>query len=75
VYPIGAGTPAQIGALVEALPGPLNVMLRRGGASLAQLGELGVHRISLAGSLHRLAMDRLREALDGLRSGRGLDQT
>lgn len=73
VYPIGASKPGQISALVEALPGPVNVMLRRGGLSLAQLADLGVHRISLATSLHRLVTERLRGALQSLLQGQGLE--
>jgi 2-methylisocitrate lyase-like PEP mutase family enzyme len=74
VYPIGVAAPAQIATLVEALPGPVNVLPRRGGLSLAQLAELGVRRISLAASLHRLVTERLRVALDDLRVGHDLDQ-
>ena len=54
VFPIGVSEEASIIALVEAIPGPVNVIPGfRGAPSLAELRDMGVRRISYAGRLHR----------------------
>lgn len=46
VYPIVVEEPAVIRALVEAIPGPINIGYGQGKLSLAELGALGVARVS-----------------------------
>jgi 2-methylisocitrate lyase-like PEP mutase family enzyme len=67
VYPILAQDPEDIRALVAGIPAPVNVMLRPGSPSLAELQELGVRRVSMGSGLHRAAMDAVASALAGLR--------
>ncbi|MEV4109197.1 isocitrate lyase/phosphoenolpyruvate mutase family protein [Nonomuraea sp. NPDC049695] len=55
VYPIGLGDEDEIGALVNELGGPVNILFRPGVPSFGRLGELGVARISFGGGLHRAA--------------------
>jgi 2-methylisocitrate lyase-like PEP mutase family enzyme len=53
VYPIGAADPEVIRALVEGIPGPLNVGYGRGRQSLTGLASLGVARVSFGPSLQQ----------------------
>jgi len=46
VYPIGTSDPVVIRALVDSIPGPVNIGYGQGSLSLAQLGALGVARVS-----------------------------
>jgi 2-methylisocitrate lyase-like PEP mutase family enzyme len=71
VYPIGVADEATIARLVEAVPGPVNVLLRPGAPSLDRLAQLGVRRVSLGSLLHRTAQRALADALEGLRAGEG----
>jgi 2-methylisocitrate lyase-like PEP mutase family enzyme len=54
--------PADITAVVSSVDRPVNVLARPGGPTVAQLGELGVRRISLGGSLAWVAMDAVATA-------------
>ena len=57
VFPIGAGDEGAIAALVDGIPGPINVIAGfRGAPGQARLRELGVRRISYAGRLHRAVL-------------------
>ena len=67
-YPIGFLDEATTGRLVEAFPGPVNVLSYPDGPTLARLGALGVARITFGGFLFRAAMDRTARAADRLRS-------
>jgi 2-methylisocitrate lyase-like PEP mutase family enzyme len=54
VFPIGAPDEGAIAALVDGIPGPINVIAGfRGAPGQVRLRELGVRRISYAGRLHR----------------------
>ena len=53
VYPIAAGDPAAIRALVEGIPGPVNVGYGQGALSVAELAALGVARVSFGPALQR----------------------
>jgi 2-methylisocitrate lyase-like PEP mutase family enzyme len=66
---------AQIAELVGVLPGPVNIMARRGGLRVDELAALCVHRISLASGLHRLASERLRAAAEGFLSSGSIDDS
>jgi 2-methylisocitrate lyase-like PEP mutase family enzyme len=74
VYPIGLADRAAIGRLTEALPGPVNILARRGGPRFDELAMLGVRRISLGAGLHQLAGDHLRTVVRSLTAGASLDE-
>ncbi|MGH9047673.1 MAG: isocitrate lyase/PEP mutase family protein [Acidimicrobiales bacterium] len=73
VYPMAVARQEDVAALVEALPGPLNFLARRGGLSIAELTALGARRISLASGVFQLIADRLGEVATALAGGAGLD--
>jgi 2-methylisocitrate lyase-like PEP mutase family enzyme len=53
---------ATIGALVEELAGPLNVMAMPGAPSTSQLGQLGVARVSVGPAIAQAALATARRA-------------
>jgi len=56
LYAPGIRTPAQIGAIVEAVaPRPVNVLVSSDFTTVAELAALGVRRISVGGALARAA--------------------
>ncbi len=59
VYPIGMLDRDLIANLVKAINGPVNIMGGPPGAPLPELAQLGVARVSLAGSLMRSALGHL----------------
>lgn len=67
VYPITLAGEEAIGAFCREVGGPVNILLRAGAPSLARLAELGVRRVSLAGSLFRLGMSAVKDRLEALR--------
>ncbi len=69
VFVIGVTEEPVIAALVERIPGPLNVLYRPGAPSLSRLAELGVARVTFGPGLHRAAMARLGDLARDLRSG------
>ncbi|MDJ0947664.1 MAG: isocitrate lyase/phosphoenolpyruvate mutase family protein [Alphaproteobacteria bacterium] len=66
LYAPGPADPTVIGALVEAVDGPLNVVIGLAGSPLTvrQLEDLGVKRISIGGSLARATLALVRRAAD-----------
>jgi 2-methylisocitrate lyase-like PEP mutase family enzyme len=70
VFPFGVRDEASIAALVEGIPGPLNVFAAPDAPPLARLAELGVARVSLAGRLHRSAMAHLRQEVEAISAAR-----
>lgn len=71
IYPIGLIDRATIAALVAALDAPVNLGARPGLPDLAELGRLGVARISTATRLATLALSAARAGADALiRTGR-----
>jgi 2-methylisocitrate lyase-like PEP mutase family enzyme len=62
VYPIAARGRDAIGRLVEGIGAPVNILAVPGGLSLAELGELGVARVSFGSGLMHIAMDAAADA-------------
>ncbi len=64
LYAAGVSDPEEIATLAREIDGPLNVVMGLAGAALTvrQLADLGVKRISVGGSLARLALGALRRA-------------
>jgi 2-methylisocitrate lyase-like PEP mutase family enzyme len=68
VYPIGLRDPATIGRLVKALGAPININVRAGSPSLAELEALGVVRASTASQVALMAMSLTRQVANDLRA-------
>lgn len=60
VYPIGILDRAMIASLVKAIDGPINILGGPPMPTLAELAQLGVARVSLAGGLMRSVLGHLR---------------
>jgi 2-methylisocitrate lyase-like PEP mutase family enzyme len=69
VYAPGLATAADIAAVVAAVDVPVNVLLLAAGPSVAELGDLGVSRVSVGGSLAYAALGALVDAGRGLLNG------
>jgi 2-methylisocitrate lyase-like PEP mutase family enzyme len=67
IFPFGVRDEAAIAALVEGIPGPVNIFAAPEAPPLSRLAELGVARISLAGRLYRSAMTHLKQEVEALR--------
>ncbi|MDQ6670810.1 MAG: isocitrate lyase/phosphoenolpyruvate mutase family protein [Chloroflexota bacterium] len=73
VFPIGAPDEGAIAALVDGIPGPINVIAGfRGAPGQIRLRHLGVRRISYAGRLHRAMLDDHQRRLAAIRAGEEL---
>ncbi|SCL33275.1 2-Methylisocitrate lyase, PEP mutase family [Micromonospora rhizosphaerae] len=59
-----------VGLLAAEIAAPLNVLYRPGGPDLAELGRLGVARVSTGSLLFRAALGAALEVADAARSGR-----
>jgi 2-methylisocitrate lyase-like PEP mutase family enzyme len=68
VYPIGLRDPATIGRLVKALAAPVNINVRAGSPSVAELEALGVARASTASQVALMAMSATRQVAEELRA-------
>jgi 2-methylisocitrate lyase-like PEP mutase family enzyme len=68
VYPITLRDPATIGRLVKALAAPININVRAGSPSVAELEALGVARASTASQVALMAMSVTRQIADELRA-------
>jgi 2-methylisocitrate lyase-like PEP mutase family enzyme len=68
IYPIALRDPATIGRLVAALQAPVNIMVRNGLPSVAELEALGVARASTATAMTLLAMGHIRQLAEELRA-------
>ncbi len=73
VYPIALRDPETIGRLVKALDAPVNIMVRAGLPSVAELEALGVKRASTATALPLMAMGLVRQVAEQLRATRRFD--
>lgn len=69
VYPITLDDAEDIGRFVADVGGPVNILLRPGSPSLADLTRLGVSRVSVGGGLWRHAMRRAEEVAGDLLAG------
>jgi len=69
VYPIGLADRATIHTLVRTLGHPVNIWLNSRAPALPVLAAIGVARVSMGSGLHRLAMDRAREAAGRIHRG------
>jgi 2-methylisocitrate lyase-like PEP mutase family enzyme len=68
VYPIAARGRDAIGRLAGEIAAPVNILAVAGGLSLAELGELGVARVSFGSGLMHVAMDAAADAASGYRA-------
>ena len=66
IYPIGILDQSLIANLVMAINGPINIMGGPPGPPLPELAQLGVARVSLAGSLMRSVLGHLRAIVQEL---------
>lgn len=73
VYPMFVRRQEDVASLLSAIPGPLNVLPRRGGLTIAQLTDLGVQRISLASWVFQHVMQELASVASALAEGAGLE--
>src|SRR5436853_48894 len=64
----GFRDPATVGRLVKALGAPININVRAGSPSVAELEALGVARASTASQLALMAMSMTRQVADELRA-------
>lgn len=70
VYAPGLVRPADIATVVAEVDAPVNVLLRPGGPSVAQLADLGVARISIGAAFAFACIGALEKAARGLLDGR-----
>jgi 2-methylisocitrate lyase-like PEP mutase family enzyme len=71
VYPIGLRDTATIARLVKALAAPININVRAGSPSVAELEALGVARASTASAVALMAASTIRQIAEELKaSGR-----
>ncbi|MCX5312524.1 isocitrate lyase/phosphoenolpyruvate mutase family protein [Streptomyces sp. NBC_00154] len=73
VFVPGLTDPTAIAALVRSLETPLNILYSPSGPTVAQLGELGVRRVSLGSLLYRAALGEAMVVAANIRSGRPVD--
>ncbi len=70
LYAPGVREKADIQAMVRAVaPKPLNVLVMGAGMSVAELAELGVRRISIGGTLARVAWGAVLAAAEQMKAG------
>jgi 2-methylisocitrate lyase-like PEP mutase family enzyme len=72
-YPIGLRDPVTMGRLVKALDAPININVRAGSPSVAELEALGVKRASTATAIPLMAMGLVRQAVEQLHATRRFD--
>jgi 2-methylisocitrate lyase-like PEP mutase family enzyme len=73
VFVPGLSHPAGIAVLVNRLDVPLNILYSPSGPTVAQLGELGVARVSLGSLLFRAALSAAIGAATNIRAGGPVD--
>ncbi|MFI6333653.1 isocitrate lyase/phosphoenolpyruvate mutase family protein [Streptomyces sp. NPDC050535] len=70
VFVPGLNDPGRIGDLVKSLDVPLNILYSTDGLTVAQLGDLGVSRVSLGSFLYRRALGAALDTAVDIRAGR-----
>ncbi|MEU0569724.1 isocitrate lyase/phosphoenolpyruvate mutase family protein [Nonomuraea sp. NPDC005983] len=70
VYPIWLSDEGEIGALVEEVGGPVNILFRPGAPLPGRLAELGVARVSYGHGLHRASDVYSRSLFQAVAEGR-----
>lgn len=73
VYPMAVSRREDAATLVSVIPGPLNMLARRGGLSIAELTTLGARRISLASGVFKLVTAHHNEIVHALAGGASLN--
>ena len=74
VFVPGVSDPQRIALLVREIDLPFNVLYRPGGPSVAQLGGLGVRRVSLGSLLYRVALGTALDTAAAIREGRPAEE-
>ena len=69
VYAPGLARPEDIATVVREVDVPVNVLLRPGGPTVAELADLGVARISVGGAFAFAGLGALEKAARGLLDG------
>ncbi|HKS90010.1 MAG TPA: isocitrate lyase/phosphoenolpyruvate mutase family protein [Stellaceae bacterium] len=72
-YPIALRDAATMGRLVKALDAPININVRAGSPSVAELEALGVARASTATAMTLMAMGFVRQMVERLRATHRFD--
>jgi 2-methylisocitrate lyase-like PEP mutase family enzyme len=67
LYAPGLKSRDEVASVVRAVDRPVNVLMGPGGASVADLAALGVRRVSVGGTLHRVALGGFMRAARELR--------
>jgi 2-methylisocitrate lyase-like PEP mutase family enzyme len=70
VFPILLWEADTLGTFASEAPGPVNVLAIPRAPSLAELGSLGVARVSYGSLLHRDLMEKFSRFLESLAAGR-----
>ncbi|WP_329333268.1 isocitrate lyase/phosphoenolpyruvate mutase family protein [Streptomyces sp. NBC_00663] len=70
VFVPGLSDPAAIGALVDRLDAPLNILYAPTGPTVHHLADLGVRRVSLGSLLYRRALGAMLETVTEIAEGR-----
>lgn len=66
VYPIFLSEPGLVRQFVDGVGGHVNVNLGRGGATVGELGALGVSRISAGGGIFFTSLNTVKEAAEAM---------
>jgi 2-methylisocitrate lyase-like PEP mutase family enzyme len=72
-YPIGLRDTATIARLVEALAAPININVRAGSPSVAELEALGIIRASTASAVALIAASTIRQVAEELKANGRFD--
>ena len=68
IYPIVAGDIETLKVIREETKAPINVYARKGAASMAELEEIGISRLSLGPGLLKTSLTAMKKVAEGLKS-------